>query len=145
MPLLSINEWMQKFASITEWVNDYPTLEALKVYPYFYVDLLASYETDGYKGMREVLQTLRRFNKTDNGWLVSKWWDIPFYQYPPNVKVIRIDDEGETRCGYTRRYEQGLFEFDGRFITEFLWHRHDGYGEEAGTVQVWAWYTPELE
>jgi len=46
--------------------------------------------------------------------------------------------EGERYdCGYQREWSRYVYTGDDGKIIEFTWHRHDGFGREAGTVEFW--------
>lgn len=139
---MDLNDWMNRFGTVEEWIEG-PTHQALEAYPHFYVDLLAAWECKRQIGAREVLVELRRRMRRATGWIVREWWDsCGFYDYPPGVTALRVDDTWEMRAGYERRGEEGLFDVDGQMATSILWHRHDGYGDEAGTIQVYAEFVP---
>lgn len=142
---MNISEWMRRFAFINEWSWDYPTDAALAVYPHFYIDLLAAWNEKCYVGAREVLNELRRRIVNSNGWIVKRWWDYDYSDYPSDTIVVRVDDSGEIHCGYQRRWVEGLFKVDSEIVTEIVWHCHDGFGEEAGTVEIIASYLPCMD
>jgi hypothetical protein len=135
MTTLTLNEWMSKFAPITIWWDGKSTKQANKHYPYFQIDLMAAWEKSGYKGAREILQEAVRRCMNHHVLVFSEEIES-MYEYPDNLKVIEVTDCGEMRNGYIRRWEDGKFIYHGWDITEIVWHQHDGYGEEAGTIEI---------
>ena len=135
---MNLNDWMVKFAPIVIWANGQPTKTALRYYKYFYLDLLAAWERNKYCGAREVLaEAERRFERVLEPVLNIKVSSMR--EYPAEVKVIEITDCHTMRQGYERYIEEGKFVINGVLCHELVWHRHDGYGEEAGTVELFAW------
>jgi hypothetical protein len=139
---MDLVSWLNKFTVITEWDGKYPTQLSLHAYPHFMVDIYAAWEKKGPVGAREILKELRRRISDVDYINIKHWVDISYWEYPEGVIPIRVTDSGELNCGYSRRWEEGLFNVFGKVATEITWHIHDGYGEEAGTVEVWAVFVP---
>lgn len=135
---MNLNDWMRKFAPVAIWKNGKPTRIAQEVYPYFEFDLYAAWERARYVGAREILdEALRRYEKKISP--VLRVMVDSMYDYPDCVEVIDVENVRTLRQGYERRIEEGQFIVNGKKCTELVWHRHDGYGEEAGSVELFAW------
>lgn len=139
---MELSEWMSRFAGVDIWQSGKPTTKVLEVYPHFYIDLLAAWERERYTGAREVITEATRRKALRAGILVGHWIQDA-ETYPAEVVVLSVNDSGTMNSGYRRYWETGRFLVGDELATELLWHTHDGYGEEAGTVEVWAWYTED--
>lgn len=135
-------EWLNKFApSRIYWYGF--TDEVKQKYPYIEVDFMAAWERRGYEGARDVLN-YAEFIMAGEGVVVYHCYDeVSFGQLPDCIKEVSCKEVYETSCGYHRRSERGKYRLcaDG-FTTickEVCWHIHDGYGEESGTVEFWAY------
>lgn len=132
---LTLSEWMYKFAPVTLWTGGKPTSTARKIYPYFYIDLLAGWERARQVGAREALEEAKR--RYDHEYMPIFHADTEtMYDYPEGLEVQDIADSGEMSCGYQRRWETGTFTFNGEQCREVIWHKHDGYGREAGRIEI---------
>lgn len=141
MPIQELNDWMYKFAGVDMWDTKKmrPTDHVTHAYPYFYIDLMAAWENEGRRGARKVLKEYSRRVRTRSA-CVHYWNDCTFKVYPEGVRAIKVTKQELLPFGYYERYvEEGLFEFEGEYFRELLWHMHDGYGAEAGTVECHAW------
>lgn len=137
--MLTLNEWMDKFAPACLWWRNGPTEKSKEIYPYFLVDLMAAWEKSCYGGAREVLDELLRRERTNTDAVIFSGEVHSMYEYPRGMEVISVSDTGEMRNGYSRRWEEGVFMLFGRQCHEVIWHRHDGYGREAGSIEVFVY------
>ena len=137
---MDLNEWMSRFAGCNIWWDNHPTTAVMEVYQYFQIDLWAAWEKSRYLGAREVLAEAVRRMELRSGVCVGHWFIDNCYNYPPGVVVVSVSDSGCMTNGYQRRWEEGNFLVCGEPAEEIVWHTHDGYGEESGAVEVWAWH-----
>ena len=114
----------------------YMSNDLSRIYPYYTIDLAAAYDKGGEEVALEVVAEAAR-RLTDSRVLVAEFSDVPFFGWLPEEFSGGIYLDGETtRNGYQRRWEQRQV---GNVVYEIIWHCHDGFGREAGNIEMSVW------
>lgn len=107
------------------------------LYPYYLIDLAAAYETGGESGGCEILEEITRRLSTTSEFLKSSlhvgWCEIPIEF---KDRIGNCLDEETIYSGYQRYWVQFVDKSDPNYVLEFIWHMHDGWGSDAGSVEL---------
>ena len=129
-----IGEFFYARLGVGLW-NNGPTPDLERVYPYMSIDSCAAFQRSGVDGLEEVAAWAEHA-AASNGELVIRLFVERMNQYPDGVSEVRYTDSGRMYAGYERVWVSGIFRTPTGLVRgEAVWHRHDGYGEEAGRVE----------
>ena len=139
---MKLNEWLSKFAPMNIWFCGY-TDAVRERYPYIEIDMLMAWESRSYVGARDVLN-YATFLMEDTHYIIESHKNkVGFGRMPENIETVRVDDEYHMRSGYERLTLRGKFVYKGdgftTTVSELTWHRHDGQGEDSGTIEFCAY------
>ena len=104
-----------------------------QVYPHYRIDLMAAIEISEDAAWDVVFEAQRRLNYSRR--LIFAV-DVASIGDHAGQEYGEFIASGETRDGYYRKWIQYTH---GSHTLEFIWHQHDGYGRERGTIELSVW------
>lgn len=137
---MNLTEWLDKFCPVNIYTGGRFTDRVKSVYPYIEIDLYRAWEEKRYQGARDVIEYAKFLLWYSYVVIYDSVNETEFGILPAGFEAIRVDDIYHMRSGYERLTWAGKFRFDldGVSFTvegEVTWHRHDGYGCNAGDIQ----------
>jgi len=126
-------EWLSEFAPVNVWSGGAFQKRALDGFPFLITELWSAVDDAAALHLIQIADDLS--GSTNVYHSVD---EIRYGEYPPGVRIIKEDESDEYQQHYSRLTRWGRFYVGGRWARTVTWHRHDGSGREAGTVEFWA-------